>query len=142
MKKYQVVIDTNVIVSALRSKKGASYKLLMLLNSNKFEINVSVPLIFEYEDVLKRKPSKFHLTNSDIDDILDYICLIGNKRKVFFLWRPYLKDAKDDFVLELAVESDSDYIITYNKKDFKGIDKFGIDAVTPKEFLKLIGEIK
>jgi len=57
------------------------------------------------------------------------------------LWRPFLRDAKDDFVLELAIESNSKYIITYKVKDFKGIDEFGIKAITPKEFLNIIGEI-
>ena len=56
------------------------------------------------------------------------------------MWRPYLKDRKDDMFLELAVESESDYIITYNKRDFEGIEKFGIRIITPKEFLKVIGE--
>ena len=67
------------------------------------------------------------------------ICNISKRCKIFFLWRPYLKDIADDFVLELAIESQSEYIITYNKKDFKGIEKFGIQVSTPKEFLEKIG---
>jgi putative PIN family toxin of toxin-antitoxin system len=139
MKIYQVVLDTNVLRSALQSQKGASFKLLSSIDSKKFKINLSVSLLFEYEDVLKREQTNFLLDNEDIDDILDYLCKVANKREIFFLWRPYLNDPKDDFILELAVESQSEFIITYNQKDFEGIDIFGIKAITPKEFLELIG---
>ena len=141
MKLYQLVIDTNVLVAALRSKRGASHKLLLLLGSDKFRINVSVPLLFEYEDAVKRETQNLLLSPADVDDILDYICTAASKREIFFLWRPFLLDPKDDFILELAVEAQCDFIITYNRKDFKDIEKFGVDALTPKEFLQLIGEL-
>ncbi len=131
-----VVIDTNVLISALMSKQGASYKLLMSLAENKFIPNVSVPLFLEYESVTKRDGVITALNFKEIDSILDYILSNSRVRKVFYLWRPYLKDPKDDLVLELAVESQSEYIITFNKKDFKGSEKFGIRAVTPQEFMK------
>ena len=72
---------------------------------------------------------------------IDYLCASAVRQKIYFLWRPFLKDPKDDMVLELAVASGSRYIITFNKNDFKGVDKFGILAVTPKEFLHIKGEI-
>jgi len=135
-------MDTNVLIAALRSQRGASYKLLSLIDTAKFELNVSVPLLFEYEDVAKRdKQMAGGLSETEINNILDYICAVAHRRKIFFLWRPYLKDPKDDHVLELAVESQCDYIITYNKKDFAGIEAFGIEAITAKEFLQRIGEI-
>ena len=62
--------------------------------------------------------------------------------RFFYLWRPTLRDPKDDFVLELAVESNCDYIVTFNIKDFAEAKKFGIQAVKPSEFLKITGEIK
>lgn len=142
MKIYKIVIDTNIIVSALKSRNGFSFDLLSRIDDERFKVFISVPLILEYEDALKRNKSKIKLTRSDIDAIIDYICLIGEKRKIFYLWRPYLKDSKDDMVLELAVEAESDYIISFNKKDFLGIDKFNLQVITPKEFLKIIGEIK
>jgi len=58
-----------------------------------------------------------------------------------FLWRPVLKDPKDDHVLELAVEASAQFIVTYNLRNFAGAEKFGIQVVTPKEFLKVIGEL-
>ena len=136
MGQVNVVIDTNVLISALMSKQGASYKLLMSLEDNKFIPNVSVPLFLEYESVTKRDGVITALNFKEIDSILDYILSNSRVRKVFYLWRPYLKDPKDDLVLELAVESQSEYIITFNKKDFKGSEKFGIRAVTPQEFMK------
>ena len=142
MKKPAIVIDTNVIVSALRSRRGASYQLLMNIGKNKFDINISVPLVLEYESAAKRLIGKTKLKKKDIDDIVDYICTIANQWKIFYLWRPYLKYPKDDLVLELAVTSKSKFIVTYNKKDFQSIKTFGIRVVTPKELLKMIGVLK
>lgn len=142
MKIFKIVIDTNVLISALRSRKGASFKLFSLLDSGKFVLNISVPLLLEYESIAMRELDNLNLNEEDINDFLDYICTIGNKCKIFYLWRPYLKDVKDDFILELAFNSESDFIITYNKKDFKKIEKFGINVLNPKEFLEIIEVIK
>lgn len=135
-----VVVDTNVLVSALRSNRGASYRLVRLIGTGKFNISLSVPLLFEYESVTKRKKFK-HLIDSDIDELLNYFCQVADKRDIFFLWRPFLKDPKDDMILELAVEAGCEYVITYNINDFKGIERFGVEAITPKQFLFKIGEL-
>jgi putative PIN family toxin of toxin-antitoxin system len=142
MTKTQVVLDTNVIVSALRSQQGASYKLLMLVGRANFEINLSVSLLLEYEDATKRLLEQIPLTENNINNILDYLCQMANKREVFYLWRPFLKDPKDDMVLELAVSAQCETIITYNKKDFVGVEQFGLQVMTPKEFLEVMGELK
>ncbi len=139
MKPINVVLDTNVLVSALRSKQGASYKLLSLIDNGDFILNISVPLFLEYEAVVFRESLNLPLDKSDIEDILNYIAQVSSKRDIFYLWRPCLKDPKDDLVLEVAVESRSDIIVTYNKKDFVGIDKFGIETLTSKEFLEKRG---
>lgn len=138
---YDIVIDTNVFVSALRSKNGASYKLFMLIGRGLFDINISVPLVLEYEASAKKLITQTSLTAEDIDDIIDYICSVAKHREIFYLWRPFLKDSKDDMVLELAVESQSNFIITYNTSDFKGSKQFGIPVLTSKEFLEKIGGI-
>ncbi|MDR9365147.1 MAG: putative toxin-antitoxin system toxin component, PIN family [Balneolaceae bacterium] len=138
---FQIVLDTNVIYAALRSKRGASYWLLSLLDSDKFEINLSVPLVIEYEDVLKRKIDSLTFTERKIDQFLDYLCITGNWHEVYFLWRPILKDPEDDMILELAVRAGCQYIVTYNKQDFQGVDKFGIQLATAKEFLQTINEL-
>jgi putative PIN family toxin of toxin-antitoxin system len=139
-----IVIDTNVIWSGLYSSKGNSFRLLSLLSAEKriLNIHISVPLILEYEDVLKREDSGLELSNSDVDDFLDYICKIAEKHDIFYLWRPFLPDPKDDHILELAFNSKSNYIVTYNTKDFKEISKLGIKAVRPDEFMKILGAKK
>jgi predicted nucleic acid-binding protein len=113
-----------------------------MIDDDKFQIAISVPLLIEYEDVLKRKSRNISLTHDEIDDILDYICAVADKREIYYLWRPFLKDPKDDMVLELAVESQSHYIITYNLRNFKRIEQFNVRAISPKDFLEMIGEKK
>ncbi len=134
-----VVIDTNVLISALKSKQGASYKLIIALPKGFFVPNVSVPLYLEYESVTKRQGLVSKLSSQEIDSILEYFLRKSSIRKTFFLWRPFLKDPKDDLVLEVAVELQSEYIITFNTKDFKGCSKFGIKVVTPQEFIRMRG---
>jgi putative PIN family toxin of toxin-antitoxin system len=134
-----IVIDTNVFVAALRSRQGASYRLLTLIDSGLFAANISVPLILEYEEVAKRMVGRIGLTAEDIDDILDYICRVAKRRTVFYLWRPLLRDPQDDMILELAVVGNCSYIITYNQRDFQGAERFGIRVATPKAFLQGIG---
>ena len=138
---YQVVIDTNVLLAALRSRRGASYRLLSLIGDGRWQMNLSVPMFLEYEDVVKRPDSGVGLSAVEVDDILDFICAEANLREIFYLWRPVLPDPKDDFILELAVESNCDYIVTFNVRDFAGAEKFGIEIVTPREFLRKLGEI-
>lgn len=141
MKKHQIVIDTNVFISGLRSKRGASYKLLTLIGKGKFQVNVSVPLILEYEKAAKTTTESTLLSVGDIDDIIDYICAAARHQRIFYLWRPFLSDPKDDMVLELAVAAGCDYIVTYNRKDFRGSEDFGVRVINAREFLKTIGEL-
>lgn len=138
---YQVVVDTNVLLAALRSRRGASHRLLNLVGDGRWQMNLSVPLFLEYEDVAKRPDSGLTLSAGEVDDILDFICAEANLREIFYLWRPVLPDPKDDFILELAVESQCDFIITFNVRDFVGAEKFGVEAITPQEFLRKLGEI-
>lgn len=138
MKPIQVVMDTNVLYSGLRSNRGASYKLLKHLNSGIFEINLSVPLVLEYEEILIRKQSTLNFNKVEIGQILDYLCSVANLHEVHFLWRPVLNDPKDDMILDLAVRANCRYIVTYNTRDFTGVNKFGLQAITTQEFLKII----
>lgn len=124
------------------SSRGAAFKLISLIGTQHFDYAISVPLMIEYEDVLKRKNSKILLSQEAIDNILNRLCYHADKREIFYLWRPFLNDPKDDLFLELAVEANCNSIITYNLKDFKNIEKFGIEAITPKIFLQKIGVIQ
>jgi putative PIN family toxin of toxin-antitoxin system len=141
MTEHQIVVDTNVFVTALRSQFGASYKLLSLLDTDIYKLNLSVPLVLEYEEVAKRMIGEIPLSEKEIDDILDYVISKANHWQIFYLWRPQLKDPSDDMVLELAVTANCQHILTYNVNDFKGSEKFGIKAITPKAFLEMVGEL-
>ena len=136
-----VVIDTNVLVSGLRSKRGASYKLISLLGTGPFDIHLSVPLVLEYEEVLLRQRAILGLTQEEVGRFIDDLCNLAKTHKIYFLWRPFLRDAKDEHVLELAVAAGCDYIITYNKRDFEGVEMFGIETIDPKIFLEKIGAL-
>ena len=134
----KIVIDTNVIVAGLRSRNGSAFRLLQLVGSDRFSIHLSVPLVLEYEDVLLRQLPDLSIGASDIQDFIDFHCAVATHHQIFFLWRPYLRDPKDDMVLELAVKADCDSVVTYNTRDFAGIEQFGISAITPAEFLDSI----
>ncbi len=136
MGTVRVVLDTNVLVSAFRSREGVAFRLVSLLREGRFEISISVPLVLEYEDVLLRATD---LSEEAVLAVVRYLSSVAHRQKIFFLWRPGLPDPKDDMVLELAVASRARYIVTYNGKDFAAAERFGIQAVTPKAFLDVIG---
>ena len=140
MKQRRVVLDTSVVVAALRSRQGASYQLLSLFGVYRFEIAVSVPLLFEYEDVLARSISEGLYGRQEIDDFLDYLCRFAHRQNIFFLWRPCLPDPKDDMVLELAVAAGCESIVTHNTRDFVGAERLGIRIDLPRDFLRILKE--
>lgn len=136
-----MVLDTNVLVAALRSRRGAYHRLLKLVGDPRWRTNLSVPLLLEYEDVLKQPDVGHPLSPEQVDDVLDFLCASASLREIFYLWRPILTGPKDDFVLEVAVESGCDDIVTFNMRDFAGAEKFGVTAIRPQEFLRELGEI-
>jgi len=126
------------IRAGLYSSTGASFQILQNIANGKLKPVISTTLLFEYEDVLKRKQSVLTLTNAEVDIILDNLCSLSDFQEIYFLWRPYLKDPKNDYVLEVSVASKTKQIITHNIKDFKGIEKIGIQAISPKELLETL----
>jgi putative PIN family toxin of toxin-antitoxin system len=129
-----VVLDTSVLVAGWRSSLGASFALLEQLRDESFEIALSVPLVLEYEAVLLR-----HLTagrrRSDVIILVDYLCSVGHLQPIFFLWRPLLRDPKDDMVAEVAVASEASAIVTHNVRDFDALSQFRVRVLTPAQFL-------
>ena len=128
----RAVVDTNVIISALRSRRGPSFRLLSLVGTGRFEIALSVSLVLEYEDAAMRASP---VSSATLDQILGFLCATAQRQKIFFLWRPYLPDPKDEMVLELAVAAQASHIVTYNLRDFRGSERFGIQVVKPEDFL-------
>lgn len=135
----RVVLDTNVIYAALRSKTGASHALLRKVGTGAFDLCLSVPLVLEYESVLKREALLMGYTSDDVDALVNYLCAVGLSQPIHFLWRPQLRDPKDELVLELAANASCQYIVTFNARDFAGSERFGVRAIAPAAFLALLG---
>ena len=138
---YKIVIDTNVLLSALFSNKGKSYRLIELLSKRaedgiKFNV-VSVPLVLEFEEVLlrpKNREKNDYFSSEEVRLIVSDIVAVSHRTKLHFLWRPFLKDSFDDKVLETAVNGQARAIITFNTKDFVGVKQyFDIEILTPSE---------
>jgi putative PIN family toxin of toxin-antitoxin system len=137
----QIIFDTNILVAAFRSKRGAANLLLSKLNDERWQVNVSTALLLEYEDVLKRPEMKDFVSTLDVDIFLNGLCSISEHHNIYYLWRLLAKDPNDSFILELAVRVNADFIITYNPKDFPAAVDFGIKLATPKEFLQFTGDL-
>ena len=111
-----------------------------LVGTERFDINLSVPLVLEYESTLLRELHHLPVSRSVVEEVLNFHCAIANRHQIFFLWRPFLRDPKDDMVLELALKAGCDYIVTYNKRDFVGVETaFQVRVVDAGEFLRAIG---
>ena len=139
------VIDTNVVLSALISKNGASYQIMRwLFESGQQGSVVSIPLVIEYEDVLMRSDHRQRYPQFGDEDLvrfIDDICAVSIHQPIFYLWRPFLSDPKDDMVLETAFNGNAELIVTHNVRDFRLVgDKFAIRAITPGDFLQRLKE--
>ena len=136
-----VTLDTNIVYQALMSTSGASHFILQQVRKNKIQIALSVPVFYEYEEVLTRETSlkDFHLPLQDIEKFLRFIAYIGRPFDIYFLLRPNLQDEKDNKMVELAVTSQSDFLITSNIRDFQRAElKFDqLHLITPSEFVKM-----
>ena len=137
-----MVLDTNVLVAGVRSRRGASFQLLSRIGTGAFDIAVSVPLVLEYEDALIRHLAATDLSEDDVRDIIDYMCSVAVRQEVFYLWRPILRDPGDDLVLELAIAANCDAIVTHNIRDFAGLSRFDLRLLTPGEFLQEVGGLQ
>ena len=134
----RAMIDTNVLIAALRSSSGASFQILLAADRGDFEVALSVPLLAEYDDVSARQDIGITIPQGSINAIIGRIAQIAHKQPIYFLWRPILPDPKDDMVLELGIAAGVSHIVTFNRKDFRQAEEFGITVSSPSEFLTLI----
>jgi putative PIN family toxin of toxin-antitoxin system len=135
----KVVFDTNVLVSAARSRQGASFALVSSIPSPAFQLCLSVGLYAEWQEVLSR-PENLPPGRSADDALrfLRYLASQAHLQEIHFLWRPFLPDADDDMVLELAFAAGCRHLVTHNVKDFLGSEQLGVAALTPRDFLHQI----
>src|ERR1700730_12399668 len=136
---HAFVLYTDVFVASLRSSKGASRQLLHAALDRDFQLLLSVPMLLEYEAVLRR-PEHLEvcgLTYRQVEQVLDDLAAVARPVKFTFRWRPKLRDPNDDMVLETAMNGGADAIVTFNGKDFQAIDIQQICAVIlPREALE------
>jgi len=134
-----VVIDTNVWISALISKNGIAREIIRLALLDKISPQISTTLFLEYEAVMKRKKimNLCSLTTEEQEELFQAFLSTCKWNEIFYLWRPNLDDEGDDFLVELAVASNSKIIITDNKKDIEsGELHFNFEVLTPQKFLE------
>ena len=132
------MLDTSVLVAAIRSDRGASRLLLVGALEREYELLVSVPLMIEYESVLTR-PEQLEasgLSTGDIQAVLDAIAVVAEPVRLAYLWRPTLADADDDMVLETAVNGRADLLVTLNRRDFRAASSFRVQVIAPAEALR------
>ena len=134
----RVVLDTNVLVAAGRSRNGASFALLQALRANRFHMLASVPLFLEYEAVLKRPEHLAigHRSIAMVDAFLDGLTLRVEPVHLFYLWRPQLRDPADEMVLETALNGRAEALVTFNVDDFASARRFALPVLTPASFLQ------
>ena len=138
--KKRVVLDTNVLVAASRSRLGASFAVLRAMREGQLLALASVPLVLEYEAVLSRPEqlAASHRTAPMVEAFLDAFCLLAEPVELFFLWRPQLRDAADEMVLETALNGRADALVTLNGRDFVPAHRFGLPVLTPGAFLQTL----
>ncbi|MCB1229124.1 MAG: putative toxin-antitoxin system toxin component, PIN family [Verrucomicrobiae bacterium] len=133
-----MVLDTNVLIAAMRSTTGASHAILLAIHRREIVPVISVPLVMEYEEVCKRPGLIPHLTSAQIDIVLNQICSRAEEQRVFFRWRPFLPDPDDDMLVELAIAANVSYLVTGNLRDLAPARALGIQVMEPREFVRLI----
>lgn len=135
MTPIQAVIDTNVLVAALRSRQGCSFSLVddFMTGRASWKWNVSNACILEYEEVLLRKGIPFPIADAFLCDLLAQATRI----RISSNFRPLALDPDDDIFAELALAADADCLVTFNVRDLSSVRRFGIAVVTPAEFVRI-----
>ena len=134
----RVVLDTSVIVAALRSASGAANAVLRLVALEELALLATPALFLEYEEVLKRPEQRLAhgLGLPQIDRFLTALASGCEPVRIRWQWRPQLADADDEIVLEAAVNGRADALVTHNVRDFAVVaPRFNLRVLRPGELL-------
>ena len=137
----RIVLDTSVVVAALRTRSGVGNAVLRLVAQRRVTILATPPLFLEYEEVLKRPEHRLAhgLTPEAVDEFLAELAALIEPVELHFQWRPQGPDPNDEMVLEAAINGLADALVTYNVADFAGIaERFRIDVMHPADLLKKV----
>jgi predicted nucleic acid-binding protein len=129
------------MVAGLRSRNGASFQILAALPERRFTPLLSVPLVLEYEAVLKRDEhlSAHGISAARIDDFLHVWVSYAEPVRLNYLWRPQLRDNADEMVLETALNGRAEAIVTHNVKDFRAAAAtFAVAIWRPADLLRAL----
>lgn len=136
-----VVLDTDVVIAAIRSDRGASAELLRLAAKGKFEVAISVPLVIEYEAKAMETEHREagELTAGEALAVVDSLVKVGVRTRTYFSYRPSVRDPDDEMVLETAINAQADAIVTFNHRDFGGGPaRFGVECWSPSQALEIL----
>lgn len=136
------VLDTDVIIAAMRSPGGASAAILLTaLDNPHLKLLGSVPLALEYEAKCLLSEHR-EVAGWDEKQTLTFLnTIIGMMESVElnFRWRPQLRDPGDEMVLETAINGRADLLVTFNLRDYgEAPQRFGVRALRPADALKRI----
>ena len=136
--KLRAALDTNVVLSGLRSQRGAAHELLRRLRAGHWTLVLSNPALTEYEEVLKREAASLGLTLPEVDRFLDGLCVLAEQCHPAGNWVPLLSDPDDEAFAHLAVDARADALATFNIGHFAPARTRGIPVMTPAEFLAML----
>jgi putative PIN family toxin of toxin-antitoxin system len=134
----RAVLDTNVLVAAFRSRRGASFQVVYRLRHGEWTAVLSNHLLYEYEEVLKRSASELGLSLEDVDEVLNAVCARAEEWTLPPDWQPVLTDPDDEPLVQLAEESGANVIVTHNTAHLQPARKRGIRVLPPREFLAIL----
>jgi len=136
--RLRAVLDTNVLVAALRSRRGASFQIFHRLRHGQWTAVLSNHLLFEYEEVLKRNASELGLSLADVDELLNAVCARAEEWTLPPDWQPVLADPDDEPLVQLAEQSGARLIVTHNTGHLQPARQRGIQVLPPREFLAIL----
>lgn len=133
-----MILDTDVIIAALRSTKGASAEIIRRVLRDEIRIELTVAMALEYEAVALRQEHLIagELTAKEALNLIDSLAAIAKPVEIHFRWRPQLRDVDDEMILEAAINADDRTIVTFNAPDFAGAERFDVEVMSPREILE------